>query len=260
MANSEYVVVSDEVGPASPSMDEVKLIRKSARWVVMLALTQLFAAIWFFLAGGFLFFLLTVIFVSFGLVGACRKRVKMLVAHFVYSLLLYILSLAGVVLLFVYCTNCSWPVYLWSFLFVLIQAIGMRHSRILIAMLKRYDACQLPTTACRYSNSCSSQTQTTVSTPVATQTTEMQSPTAPLVPPPPYPQYVTMPIQPQYYPLMQQQQQHAVRYPYTQQPIAIMPQYMYQQGPVAPQYVIPSTDHTTATNLYPGGYSTNTKQ
>jgi len=64
----------------------------------------------------------------------------MLVAHFVYSIFQYIFSLIGIVYLILYCDECSWPIYLIAFLIILVQAIGMRSSRIMIALVKLQQA------------------------------------------------------------------------------------------------------------------------
>jgi len=120
---------------------EVCLMRKATRWVVFLGFFQLTMAIF---SPNILSWILAAIFVPLGVVGATRRRPKMLVAHFVYSVFVYIFSLLGIVYLILYCDECSWVIYLISFLIILVQAIGMRHSRILIALVKIQQTPSLP--------------------------------------------------------------------------------------------------------------------
>jgi len=116
---------------------ELRLMRRSSRWVVFLSFFQMFLAIF---SGSLLQWILAAIFVPLGIVGALRRRPRMLVAHFVYSIFLYILCLVGVVYLILYCDRCDWPVYLITFLIVLVQAVGMRNSRILLTLIRMQEA------------------------------------------------------------------------------------------------------------------------
>jgi len=112
---------------------ELRLMKRSARWVVFLSFFQMILAIF---SGSLIQWLLALIFVPMGIIGACRRRQRLLVAHFVYSIFLYILCLLGVVFLILYCEECDWPVYLFTFVIILVQAIGMRHSRILLSLVR----------------------------------------------------------------------------------------------------------------------------
>jgi len=123
------------------SESEVRMMKKSTRWVVFLAFFQLMMAIF---SANLLHWIMAAIFVPLGIVGAIRQRPKMLVAHFVYSVFQYIFSLIGIVYLILYCDECSWPIYLIAFLIILVQDVGMRHSRILIALVKFQQTATLP--------------------------------------------------------------------------------------------------------------------
>jgi len=143
------VSVNGDAQP-TPSPVEVTMMARSTRWVIFLCLVQLLIGALALSNGGILLMVLTVIFVSVGLAGARKQRVKLLVAHFVFSLVLYIFSLIGIIALVVYCHYCSFWLYIIGFLFVLFQAIGLRHSRNLIFLVKKYG----PKTSC-----CASKTQ-----------------------------------------------------------------------------------------------------
>lgn len=123
---------------------EILLMKKASRWVIFLAVFQLVLAIF---SGSLLHWILAAIFVPMGIVGAARRRPKLLVAHFVYSVFQYVLSLMGIVFLIVYCDECSWPIYLIAFFIIIIQAVGMRHSRILITLVKLQETPVLPMVA-----------------------------------------------------------------------------------------------------------------
>jgi len=120
---------------------ELNMMKRSKRWVIFLAFFQLILAIF---SGNLIQWLLAAIFVTLGLVGVSRGQPRMLVAHFVYSVFQYILSLVGIVWLVLYCEECTWPIYAFAFLIVLVQAIGMRHSRILIALMRIQHNATLP--------------------------------------------------------------------------------------------------------------------
>jgi len=120
---------------------ELNMMKRSKRWVTFLAFFQLIMAIF---SGNLLQWILAAIFVPLGLVGVSRQQPRMLVAHFVYSVFQYVGSLIGIVWLVLYCDECTWPIYVFAFLIVLIQAIGMRHSRILIALVRIQQATSLP--------------------------------------------------------------------------------------------------------------------
>jgi len=137
MAHGGYLKLAPPVENGNLTETELRLMRRSSRWVVFLSFFQMVLAIF---SGSLLFWILAAIFVPLGIVGACRRRPKMLVAHFVYSIFLYILCLLGVVYLILYCDRCDWPVYLITFLIVLVQAVGMRHSRILITLIRIQEA------------------------------------------------------------------------------------------------------------------------
>jgi len=140
-----YSKLSGEDLNKSPLTDaEIALMKKASRWVIFLAFFQLTMAIF---SSSPIQWILAAIFVPLGVVGATRRRPKMLIAHFVYSIFLYLVSLMAVVFLILYCESCDWPVYAFTFLIVLVQAVGMRHSRILISLVKLEQQSALPINA-----------------------------------------------------------------------------------------------------------------
>jgi len=127
--------------PVAPTLSEAELcvVKKASRVVIVLCLFQLALSV---MTGGLIMLCASAVFVSLGFVGVAKKRTCLLTAHFVYSLILYILTLVGVVTMILYCVDCKLWTYLVALCVVLIQAIGMRHSRILIALLKKQNGTQ----------------------------------------------------------------------------------------------------------------------
>jgi len=147
-SNTQYIPLSDEekannvTTPVELTQAELLIVKKASRWVIFLCFVQLLLALLGLVCGGILLMGVSAIFISIGIVGAAKQRVRLLTVHFVYSLVLYILSLIGVVLLILYCDGCRWWIYVAGFFIILIQAVGMRHSRILICLLKKKNGTQ----------------------------------------------------------------------------------------------------------------------
>jgi len=205
MGHGGYMHLAPAVENGSLTETELRLMRRSSRWVVFLSFFQMVLAIF---SGSLIQWILAAIFVPMGIVGACRRRPRMLVAHFVYSVFLYILCLIGVVYLILYCDRCDWPVYLFTFVIILVQAIGMRHSRILLTLI-RMQECALPVQTI------------VVQSQMQIQQPEQQTPHGDEQQLPPQPIFYAIPMgygeqgAPQYYPM-------PVGYPYMQQPV-VMP-------------------------------------
>jgi len=223
--NTSYtqVPLSDEEKSSTPVLSEQEtiVVKKATRVVVFLCFVQLLIALFSFLAGGFIMMCVSSIFISIGVVGAVRQRIRLLVVHFVYSLVLYVLSLIGVVLLILYCDGCKIWIYVAAFFLVLIQAIGMRHSRLLIGLLKKKNGITC-VFRCKSSN-------VNAVPQVAPQEVELAEninmntnsnvPMFTLPLPLPAHQMVTMQMQPQvpYFPVQ------SVQYPFMQHPAFIFP-------------------------------------
>jgi len=124
-----------------PTIAIVSQIKKSGRVVTTICLLQLLAATLAFInaPGTFSLFAVTAVFTSFGLVGVSRARHSLIAAHFVYSVVIYVLTLVGIVLLIMR-LNCDLLTYWIFFLVVLIEAIGLKHSRVLIQGLRLLEA------------------------------------------------------------------------------------------------------------------------
>jgi len=244
---------------------EACLMKRAKRWVVFLCMIQLIMSFFLLFGGGLFMVIITVIFATFGLVGVKRENIRYLIAHFVYTLVIYILSLIALVAMFVYCTDCNWFAYILSFFWILFQAIGLRQSRILIFFLKQKNGVA---SGCRCQNNQCTQTVTITSETAATQTPQqvqiaMQTQTQPetkVTPVQPVqaqvfpsaqqfiaypfpqngqPNFNYMPMQPMRYPILPQQQ-----------PFQAMPQYFQ---PMPPTYgvVPPKQEGQMNTNVYP---------
>jgi len=137
MAEYTPVTSSDLEAVSSPVFSDAELltIRRSSRFVVALCFLQLGMALINLLSGGFIMMVISALFISFGIVGAAKLRIRLLTAHFVYSVAIYIITLIGTVLFFFHYSP-PWYSYVIAFSVLLIQATGVRHSRILICLLK----------------------------------------------------------------------------------------------------------------------------
>jgi len=197
------------------SEQELKLVKKASRSVIFLCIIQLLLALFSLVCGGLIMMVVSAIFISIGIVGAAKQRVRLLTVHFVYSLVLYVLSLIGVVLLILYCDGCKWWIYVIGFFVILFQAVGMRHSRILICLLKKKNG-QMNNCILRVSKE-------------STEQMELCDASAPVVPPAingnmsmfiplPAHQVMTMPMQPNRIPYFPVQ---PVQYPIMQHPPTI---------------------------------------
>jgi len=233
--------------PAPQSLSEAEkcMVSRSRKWVIFTSLLQLVMNAFFFLiaAGYWLIIpIVSSIFISFGIVGAARQRPRMLIAHHVYSLLLYILSLVALILMILYCDHCYWAIYVGAFLLVLFQAIGLRHSRMLIRLTyksnggcvwrcARWRRCQRDQ-ACQNTQT---QTQMPEITPVLATAAPGSAPSAPVAPAPAYiPMYFAYPQQGQQPQQFQQFQQLPPNY-FPMQPMQQMQPMPYPMQ-VAPQY------------------------
>jgi len=208
--------------------EEIVLAKKATRWVILLCFVQLTIAFVGFLCGNFLLMILSALFVSTGIVGAIKQRVKLLTVHFIYSLVLYVISLIAIVLLILYCQGCRWWFYVGGFFIVLFQAIGMRHARVLIFLLKKQAGvnmnCYFQKNKCNMfeEKECKEETPVPQAAELppnfvypfpAHQVISMQAQ-------PNVPQY--LPFQPVQYPIMQQPINLAA-YPNQPQPIGLYP-------------------------------------
>jgi len=242
MSNQGYTQVpQSEAATPQPLTDAEKcMVNRSRRWVVFTSLLQLVMNAFFFLIAAGYWLIIPIVsslFISFGIVGAARQRPKMLIAHHVYSLLLYILSLVGLIMIILYCNDCHWAVYAASFVLVLFQAIGLRHSRMLIRLtFKQNGGCAWRCARWRRCQRSSQNNQTqTQSVPEVPITPLMASPaesSAPSAPVAPAPAYIPM-----YYAYPQQFQQFQ-QFPsncFPMQPMQPMP-YPMQVPPQAPVY------------------------
>jgi len=123
--------VSEQVGPSEAVL---RTIRISRRMVAVYCFLQLALAAFalFASAGGILYFIITAIFVSLGLTGVFKQRYCFLMAHFVYSMIIFILSVIIIIPLFFYCDHCSFVAYIVAALVVCLQVVGLRHCRMLM--------------------------------------------------------------------------------------------------------------------------------
>jgi len=129
-----------EIQSVSNDLDAAEriLLKRASRWVLFLCFLQTVMTVPAFFGGHFLYVLLCLVFITMGLVGLKRQGIKLMTAHLVYSIIIYIFSLIGVVLTVLYCDqDHSWWVYIIGFFMILFQAIGMKHSKRMILLLKK---------------------------------------------------------------------------------------------------------------------------
>jgi len=153
-----------------PTDAEALLMRRSAGIVFIVAFFQL--AMTVFSAGpdkddwvSIVVPIVCGLFAFFGIVGSIRKRPCLLIAHFIYSLACYIFTVVA----FIYIVLNYW-VDVWGYLVgfgaMLLQAFGLRHSRILIGLTRKFNPSKCCRRSCKGRNAC----QKTVSAEAATAT------------------------------------------------------------------------------------------
>jgi len=245
MSNSAYtpLPVSNAAVPYTYSEEEQRMMKRSAGVVIFLSFVQLCLAFFTLLAGGIWIMCISTLFISIGIVGAVKRNLKLVIVHFVYSLILYILSVVGLVLFVFYSSYINWWIYIGGFFLILFQALGIRHSRILIGLLRKASPCA---SRCGRSKKCSRPCNDNIQVTIAEnnaveleqqpqqpQQPEQQVP-APSAPQMPvfYPgqQMIPVPFMPQYYPLQ------PASYPMPQQqfnmvPMGMIPPQFFQQAP-----------------------------
>jgi len=144
MSSSEYNQIPLEEGQNKtenvPSAEEIAMVVRSTRGVFLLCWVQMAVGALLFSTQlvGLIISGIIVAGVIIGIIGAARKNSCCLITHFVFSLLLYIFSMLIVMGFIVYCDSCSWWYFLGGLLFILAQAVGMRNSRILITLTRKY--------------------------------------------------------------------------------------------------------------------------
>jgi len=73
-----------------------------------------------------------------GIIGALRRRPCFLIAHFIYSLACYIFTVVAFIYVVLNFSVDVWG-YLVGFGAMFLQAYGLRHSRILISLVRKYN-------------------------------------------------------------------------------------------------------------------------
>jgi len=129
-----------EIKRITRELDEAEkiLLNRSSKWVFFLCFLQLILTIkTVFFGGSLLSVVLNSLFISIGIVGTAKKNARLMTIHFIYSLVLYVMSLVGIVALVLYCDgeHAIW-IYVSGFFLILFQAIGMKHSRKMVVILK----------------------------------------------------------------------------------------------------------------------------
>lgn len=242
---SETITVTSST--SEPTFVELCMMRRAARWVTFIAVIQALLGIFAILSGGFIFGVISLVFVMFGFIGVSKRRVTLLTGHFAYSVALYILTLIAIIIMIVY-TDAPFFAFIFLFTFLIFQAVGMKHSRILIGLLKMYP--QYQNTCARNrkcgANRCAQQQQVvnevTTQTPVALESGNIQGEQQQMafypVPMNAFPQYQQMPYRYPVYPMGPM-----MAPPMHMQPYMNMPAFQVQ-APYPPQ------DNNDA--LYPG--------
>jgi len=242
--NTNGAVTSEDALP-QPTPAEMCLIRRSSRFVYFLgALQVLFGLFSLLFLGSIILGVLSFLFPIMGMIGTCKRRPGLLIAHFVYSLILYVFTLISIILMIIYCDHCSFIGYVIGFVLLVLQAVGMRHLRIMIGYARLY-----PTRKCNWSAKCANKCNTnkacqTQPNQVAIQIEAEKQPEPVAIPQPmapqfyPAPQVVAVPhpymamqsMQPMH---MQQMNMQQMKYPMVPQGIPMMPMGMQ---PYIPSY------------------------
>jgi len=226
-----HMMVPQPTQTTEPSSAEILLMRRSAQWIILLSLVQLLFGFLALFSGGLLIMIITAIFVPMGIVGTIKRRPRLLVAHFAYSLALYILTLVGIIAMIIYCSECTVMGVIFGFVFLIIQAIGLRHSRILIGYTRLYPN-YVPACPRRCASRCNQQQA------CAPQQQQAMEPVAPQQPV----------VMPQYYPVVAvppQAYAAQMRYPALHpQGYPIIP--MGMQPYVMPAFPQPTQDNQSA--------------
>jgi len=257
MSNVNYIPLQDTTNNTTttqeneplpqPSQADMCLIRKSSRFVYFLSFVQIvFGMFALFGFGSLILGIVSLLFPVMGIVGACKRRPGLLIAHFVYSLIIYIFTLISIILMIVYCDHCSFWGYLIGFILLVLQAIGMRHLRIMIGFARLY-----PTRRCNWNSRCAAnkacqtqqvsiQVENTQGKEQQQQIPQIQVPQQQMVAPQYYPAPQVVAI-PQPYMAMQNMQpmnMQQMRYPMmTPQGIPMMPMGMQPYIPNYPPQV-----------------------
>jgi hypothetical protein len=122
-----------------PTIDELKCKKYSSYWVIFLCFLQMGIALFAFWFGSYITIILTTIFTTFGFQGVTKGNVRYLIIHFIFSITLYILSVIGDLALILYC-KCPWWVFVIAIILIMLQGIGLKHSRLLISYYKNYSS------------------------------------------------------------------------------------------------------------------------
>jgi len=236
-----------------PTQAEMCLIRRSSRFVYFLAFLQIVFGLFALLGlGSLILGILSFLFPVMGIIGSCKRRAGLLISHFVYSLILYVFTLISIILMIIYCDHCTIWGYVIGFVLLVLQAVGMRHLRIMIGYARLY-----PTRKCNWSAKCANKCNTNKSCQTQTQANQVSIQVdAEKQPQQQQPQFVPQPMAPQFYPApqvlaMQQpympvQSMQPMRYPMVPQGIPMMPMGMQ---PYIPNYAMAPQDPQQ--QLYP---------
>jgi len=195
----EYSAVSENAEANNVNSDLLNRIRTSSRVVAFYCFVQMVVAGIFLFHGRIFEFCLTALFVSIGLAGVIKRKYRLVIAHFVYSVVVYIFTLVVLVFAILYCDDCQWFEFVIIGLFAVIQAIGLKHSRLLISSLRTLYG----VSCCNTEQSCPQEVSIEIkSNPDEPQTSgaPAPAPTAPVMSFYPstgqYPNFQGMPMQP----------------------------------------------------------------
>eukprot|EP01113_Clastostelium_recurvatum_P031227 TRINITY_DN387_c0_g1_i1.p1 TRINITY_DN387_c0_g1~~TRINITY_DN387_c0_g1_i1.p1 ORF type:complete len:269 (-),score=68.73 TRINITY_DN387_c0_g1_i1:76-816(-) len=116
----------ETISTPSP-LDYEPLIQRSARGLFSLIMVQTIIAILSIFNCGLLFSIVNLIIMSFATLGTSRRRPGLIAVHFVYSIIVYVLSLMMTMNMIFYDVASWWTV---AAVFLTIgQAVGLRHER-----------------------------------------------------------------------------------------------------------------------------------
>jgi len=195
MSTQEYAPVSENVGP---SAELLARIRVSSRVVAFYCFVQMVVAgLFLFSLGSILEFCVTAFFVSLGLAGVIKRRFRLVIAHFIFSVVVYVFTLVVLVFAIIYCDECQWYSFAIVGIFAIIQSIALKHCRLLITALRNLNedcsgqTCPCPQDVAIEMNPVAVEVKAPVPAPAPT---APNMPMMQMYPPPQYPNFQGMPM------------------------------------------------------------------
>jgi hypothetical protein len=128
---------------------EESMIKRSSRYVYFLCFVQLLVC-----SFNFVTLIIGSVCIAIGIHGVRQRKLKAVAGHFAFTVALYVMTVMMTFFMILFC-DCSFWLFVAGIVFTFLQGVGVRHSRMLVELLKRQ---QMRSSAVELS---SVQTQTT---------------------------------------------------------------------------------------------------